>query len=60
MLVDVGRARETARKYLTPRPVVVVVGRPEWIEAYLGEIDTIEVYDTGGKLRRVARKGEKP
>lgn len=60
MLVDVGRARETARKYLAPRPVVVIVGRPEWIETYLGELETVEVYDTGGQLKRVARKGEKP
>jgi len=60
MLVDVERARETARKYLAPRPVVVIVGRPEWIETYLGELETVEVYDTGGQLKRVARKGEEP
>ena len=60
MLVDFERARETARKYLALRPVVVIVGRPEWIATYLGEFGAIEVYDTGGRLKRVARKGEKP
>ncbi len=58
MLVNVERARETARKYLAPRPVVVIVGRPEWIDLYLGDLDPIEVYDTGGRLKQVLRKGE--
>jgi zinc protease len=60
MLVDVARARETARKYLSPRPVVVIVGRPEWVGTFLGELDAVEVYDTGGQLKRVVHKGVKP
>ena len=58
MLVNVERARETARRYLTPRPVVVIVGRPEWIGPFLGEIDALEVYDTGGQFKHVVGKGE--
>jgi zinc protease len=59
MLVNVERARETARKYLAPRPVVVIVGRPEWIRPFLGDIDEIEVYDTGGQFKHFVRKGER-
>jgi predicted Zn-dependent peptidase len=58
-LVNVERVRETARKYLSPRPVVVIVGRPEWLGLHLGELDGVEVYDTGGQLKSVRPKGEK-
>ena len=57
-LVNAERVRETARKYLSARPVVVIVGRPEWPAAYLGELDTIEVYDANGQLKTILHKGE--
>ncbi len=57
-LVNVERVRETARKYLSPRPVVVIVGRPEWLGPHLGELDAVEVYDRGGQLKFLS-KGEK-
>lgn len=57
-LVDAERVREAARKYLAPRPVVVIVGRSEWIGAHLGELDAIEVYDGAGQLKHTVRKGE--
>jgi len=59
-LVDVERVQETARKHFAARPVVVVVGRPEWIGLYLGSFDLIEVYDMNGELRYKANKGEGP
>jgi len=55
-LIDAERVRETARKYLSAKPVVVIVGRPEWLSAYLRDIDAIEVYDTGGQLKHIMRK----
>jgi zinc protease len=59
-LVDVARVQETARKSLAARPVVVVVGRPEWIGLYLGSFDLVEVYDMNGELRYKVVKGEGP
>jgi zinc protease len=56
--VDAERVRETARKYLSPTPVVVIVGRPEWLGRYLGDLGVIEVYDAFGQLKRTVGKGE--
>lgn len=56
--VDAERFRAVARRYLAARPVVVVVGRPEWIGAYLGDLDAVEVYDAAGRLKHTVRKGE--
>ncbi len=57
-LVNVERVQETARKYLMARPLIVVVGRPEWLGLALREFDAIEVYDTSGGLKHILRKGE--
>ncbi len=57
-LVDAERVREAARTYLSAAPVVVIVGRPEWIAPYLGDFDTVEVYDTNGTLKHTVGKGE--
>jgi len=57
-LVTVERARTVAQKYLSGKPLIVLVGRPEWRGLYLHEFDTIEVYDTDGVLKSVLRKGE--
>lgn len=56
--VDAELVRLAARKYLAARPAVVIVGRPEWIGAYLGDIDAIEVYDAAGQFKHTLRKGE--
>jgi zinc protease len=56
--VDAERVRAAARKYLAAKPVVIVVGRPEWIGAYLGDFDAVEVYDAAGQLKHILRKGE--
>jgi len=55
--VDAERVREAARKYLSAIPVVVIVGRPEWLGQYLGGRE-IEVYDTFGQLKRTLGKGD--
>jgi predicted Zn-dependent peptidase len=57
-LVNVERVQETARKYLSGKPLIVVVGRPEWLGRYLRDFETVEVYDIGGILQRTLRKGE--
>jgi predicted Zn-dependent peptidase len=57
-LVTVERARAVARKYLSGKPLIVLVGRPEWIGLYLREFDSIEVYDNGGVLKTTPLKGE--
>ena len=57
-LVNAEKVREVARKYLAATPVVVVVGQPEWLSDHLNEFDTIEVYDTSGRLKRTWHKGE--
>lgn len=57
-LVTVERARAAAQKYLAGKPLVVVVGRPEWLGRYLREFGVIEVYDNSGTLKHTLRKGE--
>ena len=54
--VDAERVREAAKRYLAAAPVVVIVGSPEWLGPYLGDFDTVEVYDTFGQLKHVQRK----
>ena len=55
--VDAERVREAAKKYLLATPVVVIVGRPEWLGQYLGDLGVVEVYDTSGQLTRTLGKG---
>jgi zinc protease len=57
-LVDAERVRETAKRYLAATPVVVIVGSPEWLGQYLGDLGGVEVYDTFGQLKRTLGKGE--
>ena len=57
-LVNVERAGTAAQKYLAAIPLVVIVGHPDWLLPYLGEFETIEVYDTTGMLKETLRKGE--
>ena len=57
-LVTVEKARAAAQKYLAGKPLVVVVGRPEWLGSYLREFGVIEIYDNGGTLKHTLRKGE--
>ena len=57
-LVDAERVREAAKKYLSATPVVVIVGRPEWLGPYLGDLTAVEVYDTGGQLKQILRRGD--
>lgn len=57
-LVNVERVRAAAQKYLAGKPLVVIVGRPEWLGRYLRDFETVEVYDTSGMLQHTLRKGE--
>jgi zinc protease len=50
-LVNVGLVGETAKKYLSARPVVVIVGRPEWAAQYLTGLSQVEIYDADGQLK---------
>lgn len=57
-LVNGESVRAAAQKYVSGKPLVVIVGRPEWLGLYLRDFDTVEVYDTGGMLLHTLRKGE--
>jgi len=56
-LVNAEMVRETARKHLAARPLVVIVGRPDWLGLYLDGFESIEVYDRNGTLKYTVRKG---
>lgn len=58
--VDAQSVREAARRNLAAKPVVVIVGRPEWIASLGAEFDVIEVYETNGKLKYTIRREERP
>jgi zinc protease len=57
-LVNVERARATALKYLAAKPLVIIVGHPDWLIRHLVDFETVEVYDATGMLRETLRKGE--
>jgi predicted Zn-dependent peptidase len=57
-LVNVESVRAVAQNYLARKPLVVVVGRPDWLDRFLRDFETVEVYDTSGTLKRTLRKGE--
>jgi len=60
-LVNADTVREVARRRLAGRPVIVIVGQPAWLGAWVaGEFDTLEIYDATGKLRLIMRKGDTP
>jgi predicted Zn-dependent peptidase len=54
--VDAEMVGEMARKYLSARPVVIIVGRPEWVGLYLGGLESVEIYDASGQLKSAIRK----
>ncbi len=58
--VGVEQVREAARRRLSAKPLVVIVGRPEWLPALAAEFDVVEVYDTNGKLKSTVGKGVGP
>lgn len=59
-LVNADMARAAARKHLAAAPVVVIVGRPEWLGPVAEAFASVEVYDTAGTLVRTLGKGERP
>jgi zinc protease len=52
------RVREAARKHLAAKPVVVIVGRPEWVASLAAEFEVVEAYDTNGKLLYTMNKNK--
>ena len=59
-LVNAEQVREVAKVHLSANPLLVIVGRPEWLGLVAGEFAAVEVYDARGKLLRVLPKGEMP
>jgi hypothetical protein len=59
-LVNAERVREVAKEHLSASPLLVIVGRPEWLGLVAGEFAAVEVYDARGRLLRVLPKGEMP
>jgi zinc protease len=59
-LVNADMVRDVARKHLTARPAVVIVGRPEWLGPVAEAFASVEVYGTTGTLVRTLHKGERP
>jgi predicted Zn-dependent peptidase len=59
-IVNAEKVREVAKEHLSPTPLLVIVGRPEWLGLVAGEFAAIEVYDGRGRLLRVLSKGEMP
>ncbi|MBN2408605.1 MAG: peptidase M16, partial [Candidatus Aminicenantes bacterium] len=57
MPVDADQIFEVARKYLRPRPVVVIVGDKDILLGHLREIDRLDVYDLKGTLLYTLIKG---
>jgi predicted Zn-dependent peptidase len=55
-LVTAELVGEMARRYVAAPPVVVVVGRPEWIGQYLGGLDEVEIYDANGQRKDIVKK----
>lgn len=58
--VNAESVREAARRHLAAKPVVVIVGRPEWIASLGAEFDVVEVFEANGKLKYTIRKEERP
>lgn len=58
--VNAESVREAARRHLSAQPVLVIVGRPEWIASLGAEFDVIEVFEANGKQKYTIRRGESP
>jgi zinc protease len=57
MLVDAESVLEVGRRYLLPKPVVVIVGDKASLAVYLREFPRVEVYDVKGTLLYTMLKG---
>ena len=55
-MVNVELVGGTARKYLSGRPVVVIVGRPDWAARYLTGLSQVEIYDADGQRKSTPDK----
>jgi zinc protease len=57
MLVDAERVLEVGKKFLLPKPIVVIVGDKAALAEYLRDFPRVEVYDTKGELLYTMLKG---
>jgi zinc protease len=57
MLVDADSVLEVGRRYMLPKPVVVIVGDKAALAEYLREFPRVEVYDIKGTLLYTMLKG---
>jgi predicted Zn-dependent peptidase len=55
--VDADRIFEAARRYFSPKPVVVIVGNQDVLLDHLRELERLEVYDLKGVLLYTRIKG---
>ena len=58
MLVNLEKVQAAGQRYFSPTPVVVVVGRREWILDHLRDFRVVEIYDPSGVLKQTLIKGE--
>jgi predicted Zn-dependent peptidase len=58
--VNAESVREAAGRHLAAKPVLVIVGRPEWIASLGAEFDVVEVFEANGKLKYTIRKEVRP
>jgi predicted Zn-dependent peptidase len=58
MLVNADRVLEAARRYLTPVPVIVIVGDRRRALPALGAFEAVDVYDETGAFLMTLKKGE--
>lgn len=52
MVVNVEKVLAAGRKHLSSAPLVVIVGRREWILDSLADFRVVEVYDSNGALKQ--------
>lgn len=57
MVVNVEKVQAAGQKYLSATPLVVIVGRREWILDHLQEFKVVEIYDNNGVLKQTLLTG---
>jgi predicted Zn-dependent peptidase len=58
MVVNAEKVQAAGQKYLSATPLVVIVGRREWILDSLRDFRVVEIYDVHGVLKQTILKGE--
>lgn len=58
MVVNVEKVQAAGRKHLFSTPLVVIVGRREWILDSLRDFRVVEIFDSDGVLKQTLLKGD--